>query len=294
MVPLGISFFFRSPASSGIEVVEAGMLKTTQCQKPLPVGASGSYTVIAKLLVSLGAPLQLNDGDALPPLQPKVFATCASLMVEPSATSPLVSFMFWANAVDALNAPNAMMPAANIFLCMMCSSALKTRILPWRDTVSLQTFVRRRWRALSAVRLLAWNFPTAGHATVDGKDCAGRVAGERRGQEDGGGRDFVGRGRTAERQRRARLMPAIGIAVSVLRLGACQALEALCRTWSRVDAPHAHACCMTVRAERLGESRHGGIADAAGDIARVEKVAADAGHIYNNAVAPCLHATKIF
>jgi hypothetical protein len=60
------------------------MLNTTQCQKPLPVGASGSYTVMAKLLVLFGAPLQLSDGETLPPLQPNTFGTCASLMAEPS------------------------------------------------------------------------------------------------------------------------------------------------------------------------------------------------------------------
>src|SRR5215831_17986458 len=74
MAPFGMSFFFTSPASAGIDVVEAGMLNATQCQKPLPVGASGSYTVMAKLLASLGAPLQLRDGEMLPPLQPKTFA----------------------------------------------------------------------------------------------------------------------------------------------------------------------------------------------------------------------------
>src|SRR5215831_1766853 len=93
IAPFGISFFFTSPASAGIDVVEAGMLNTTQCQKPLPVGASGSKTVMAKLLVSLGAPLHFSDGEMLPPLQPKIFATCASLMVEPSATSALVTVM---------------------------------------------------------------------------------------------------------------------------------------------------------------------------------------------------------
>jgi hypothetical protein len=37
-----MSFAFTSPAFFGIDVVDAGMLKTTQCHQPLPVGASGS------------------------------------------------------------------------------------------------------------------------------------------------------------------------------------------------------------------------------------------------------------
>src|SRR6516164_5539670 len=78
MAPLGMSFFFTSPAPSGIEVVEAGMLITIQCQKPLPVGASGSYTVTAKLLVSAGAPDQLSSGERFLPLQPKLLNTNSS------------------------------------------------------------------------------------------------------------------------------------------------------------------------------------------------------------------------
>ena len=63
-------------AGGGSNWVTVGVTPaTTQCQKPLPVGASGSYTVMAKLLASLGAPLQLRDGEMLPPLQPKTFAT---------------------------------------------------------------------------------------------------------------------------------------------------------------------------------------------------------------------------
>ena len=50
--------------------------------------------MIAKLLASLGAPLQLKDGEILPPLQPKTLATCSSLMVEPSLTSALFTSCF--------------------------------------------------------------------------------------------------------------------------------------------------------------------------------------------------------
>src|SRR5690349_4471280 len=44
---------------------------TDQCHHPDPVGASGSYTVTAKLLVSLGAPLHFKAGDLFSPEQPK-------------------------------------------------------------------------------------------------------------------------------------------------------------------------------------------------------------------------------
>ena len=47
------------------------MFTTTQCQKPLPVGASGSKQWTAKLLVPAGTPDQESCGDLLPPPQPK-------------------------------------------------------------------------------------------------------------------------------------------------------------------------------------------------------------------------------
>jgi hypothetical protein len=48
-------------------VTEAGMPSTIQCQKPEPVGASGSKQVTAKLLVSAGNPDQSQRrGDVTP------------------------------------------------------------------------------------------------------------------------------------------------------------------------------------------------------------------------------------
>src|SRR5215469_12726444 len=81
------------------------MLKTTQCQKPLPVGASGSYIDSAKLLVPLGAPLQLKAGDTLAPLQPKLLNTCSLATVAPSLSSALVTVMLCALAAPTLNNP---------------------------------------------------------------------------------------------------------------------------------------------------------------------------------------------
>ena len=61
--PGGSSFLLEVPAPVGSEVTSAGMLNTTQCHHPLPVGASGSYIVIAKVFVPLGAPVHDSWGD---------------------------------------------------------------------------------------------------------------------------------------------------------------------------------------------------------------------------------------
>ncbi len=53
------------------------MSYTTQCHQPEPVGASGSYTVKAKLLVPAGAPLHVSGGEMFLPLQPKPLKTCS-------------------------------------------------------------------------------------------------------------------------------------------------------------------------------------------------------------------------
>ena len=55
------------PAPRGSSVTEAGIPATTQCQKPLPVGASGSKQVTAKPAVSGGNPDQRRWGLTLPP-----------------------------------------------------------------------------------------------------------------------------------------------------------------------------------------------------------------------------------
>src|SRR6478672_6402986 len=103
MAPLGISFFLASPAPLGNDVVPGGILNTTQCHQPLPVGASGSKMLTAKLLVPAGAPLQLSAGERLPPLQPKPFNTCSLEMVAPSWRSALVKVMLCASAALALS-----------------------------------------------------------------------------------------------------------------------------------------------------------------------------------------------
>src|SRR5450759_3818689 len=60
------------------------MFTTVQCHHPLPEGASGSYTVSARLLVPAGAPLQASAGDTFLPEQPKPLKTWSMPMVAPS------------------------------------------------------------------------------------------------------------------------------------------------------------------------------------------------------------------
>src|SRR5690242_17999784 len=89
MAPRGALPLAGSPAPAGSALTSAGMLNITQCHQPLPVGASGSYTVKAKLLVPAGALFHASDGDTFPPSQPKPLYTCASAIVAPGLISAL-------------------------------------------------------------------------------------------------------------------------------------------------------------------------------------------------------------
>src|SRR5213076_2743116 len=109
IAPFGIASLFGSPAPFGSDVVPAGILNTTQCHQPLPVGASGSYMVTAKLLAPAGAPLQYSAGETLLPVQPKPLNTCSLAMVAPSLRSVLVRLMLCAFAAPV---PNRLRPSA--------------------------------------------------------------------------------------------------------------------------------------------------------------------------------------
>src|ERR1700712_6039144 len=74
------------PAPAGSEVQSAGRSTSTQCQKPLGVGASGSKQVTTKLLVSSGNP----DHDSWGEVSPNSL-TWSSLSGWPSVTSSLVT-----------------------------------------------------------------------------------------------------------------------------------------------------------------------------------------------------------
>src|SRR6478672_856867 len=91
VAPAGSAWPFGSPAPAGNVVVFAGMLYTTQCQKPLPVGASGSYVVTTKLLVPAGAPLHWSAGETFCPGHPMMLPTFFSAIVAPGLRSGLVS-----------------------------------------------------------------------------------------------------------------------------------------------------------------------------------------------------------
>src|SRR5262249_41421581 len=69
--PGGSCGAFGLPASAASSVTFGGMFTTSQCQNPLPVGASGSKQVMAKLFVPAGAPDHARCGDWLLPAQPK-------------------------------------------------------------------------------------------------------------------------------------------------------------------------------------------------------------------------------
>src|SRR4051812_2278912 len=75
-----------SPAPAGRSVTVAGRLATAQCQKPDPVGASGSYTVTAKLCVSSGNPDQLSCGETSSPPAPMMPLTWSLASGWPSVT----------------------------------------------------------------------------------------------------------------------------------------------------------------------------------------------------------------
>src|SRR4029453_15456917 len=80
-----------SPAPPGRSVTDAGMFATAQCQKPLAVGASGSYTVTAKLFVPWGKPDQDSRGERSSPPAPMTPLTCGIGMISPSVHSALVT-----------------------------------------------------------------------------------------------------------------------------------------------------------------------------------------------------------
>jgi hypothetical protein len=67
------------------------MPNTAQCQKPLPVGASGSNTVTAKLLVSAGNPDQDSCGETSSPPAPMIPLTCGWSSRSPWRMSVLVT-----------------------------------------------------------------------------------------------------------------------------------------------------------------------------------------------------------
>src|SRR5882672_11380517 len=90
--PAGSVLLAGAPAFSFRERVEAGMSATIQCQKPLPVGASGSYSDTTKLYVFFGKPDHDSCGEmSLPPLTPNTPENWASFNAFPFVTVELVT-----------------------------------------------------------------------------------------------------------------------------------------------------------------------------------------------------------
>jgi hypothetical protein len=84
------------------------MFTAIQCQKPLPVGASGSYMVTAKLLVPAGGFDHFTSGETFCPVQPMMLAMYFGGKV-PSAGNELLEISNAdAGAVAAINAAAAM------------------------------------------------------------------------------------------------------------------------------------------------------------------------------------------
>ena len=76
--------FETSPAPAFNSFMVEGMSNITQCHHPLPVGASGSYMVIAKLLVPAGALLYDSCGEMFSPEHPNPLNTCVLVACPPT------------------------------------------------------------------------------------------------------------------------------------------------------------------------------------------------------------------
>ncbi len=119
MLLLGARAFCGFPAPALSSLMSEGILKTTQCHHPLPVGASGSYTVTAKLSAFSGALTHLRAGEMFFPLQPNPENTWVSV------NCPLKSSLFkvnsWAYALPTPRSPNTATVKASFFILSLLS-----------------------------------------------------------------------------------------------------------------------------------------------------------------------------
>src|SRR5262249_44404299 len=160
-----------------------GMLYTTQCHQPLPVGASGSCISNAKLWVPAGAPLQASAGETFPPLQPNSLKTWVLASVSPSVKSVLVRVNFgmapvsWAVGAAASNVVAARASAATD-TCVLYSAGL-TPVTPPTGTSRQKrptrcSVQRAGGQCKSASVGYAQARDRASHASSDRVPCASR------------------------------------------------------------------------------------------------------------------------
>src|SRR5580704_383938 len=100
----------------------------------------------AKLLVRLGAPLQLKSGETLPPVQPKPLNTCSLTIVPPSLRSELVrSYFAHSPHSNRAPTPSAAIQKANFVITIPSLTTCRESGLP-PDGVSNRNF----WDCLAA------------------------------------------------------------------------------------------------------------------------------------------------
>src|ERR1700722_20794674 len=109
----------------------------------------------AKLLVAAGAPLQLSEGETLPPVQPKPLNTCSLAMVAPSLISALVTVISCACAACApstVTASAAINFVAANFVIGIPPSVSRDFLYASRCGLPLQIFALARKGAVAAIR----------------------------------------------------------------------------------------------------------------------------------------------
>src|ERR1017187_2549057 len=137
-----------------MERAVAGILMTTQCQMPAPpVTASGSCTIMAKLLVPSGGFVQLSAGEIFCPWQPRPLKVNFSGKGWSGLTSGLVSSKA---CVPPLNATRKMAIAAKYF--PRCTEITRDMDLRFDLILTLSRYGRPRSRLQTNVRNSEYNF----------------------------------------------------------------------------------------------------------------------------------------
>src|SRR5574344_2664346 len=144
--PAGRSWPPSAPSLARSSVMRAGRSTTGQCHQPEPLGASGSYTVTAKLCVPSGAPLQRSTGEALRPVQPKPLNSNSWAMVPLAGMSGLERTNAAMVGIAPENGENPMGKESGKYAQSRCVGIKKERpqgalLLRWLQSVGLQLAV---------------------------------------------------------------------------------------------------------------------------------------------------------